>query len=458
MNKLTIEDLKEQGLIIFEAVAGSVAYGLNTENSDVDIRGVYISPNSDLFSMKYMDDVKPSMTCGDLLEEAEHNEAVQEFIRENDSILNELLKYAYAMSSDWQVNDKTNDTVYYELGKFLKLVESNNPNILELLNMPEQFVQYKHPIWDVILKNKDKFLTKRAGHAFNGYANSQIAKARGQNKMITNEQELVKKKDMLDFCHVILRGKTKPLKRWLEDSNREQIFCGLAKIDHGNIQKVDTKDNTGLVGGLYALYYDQVAHNCFSKYVDDEYRKDFKEARKKNEEPVGYGFKGIVNEDDAENTNEIRVSNIPKEIAEGSYVTNLVFNANGYASHRKDYKKYQNWLENRNEERYKSNVKNGYKGFDLKNAMHCMRLLIMGEEILDGKGINVYRENDREYLLSIRRGEVDYETLLEGVDERMGRIKELYNFSDLPDKIDRVLLNDILIEMRTKFYQEKGWM
>jgi hypothetical protein len=115
----------------------------------------------------------------------------------------------------------------------------------------------------------------------------------------------------------------------------------------------------------------------------------------------------------------------------------------------------KNWLKNRNEERYKTNVAGGYKGFDLKNAMHCMRLLMMGEEILEGKGINVYRENDREYLLSIRNGDVDYDTLLAGADERMSRIKELYKKSDLPDKIDRELLNEILIEMRTKFYKEK---
>jgi predicted nucleotidyltransferase len=338
---MTIEELKDKGLIIFEAVAGSISYGLNTENSDVDIRGVYIAPNSDLLSMKYIDSVKPSMTVGDLLEEAEHNEAVQDFIRDNDSILNELLKHAYKMNTQWQVNDKTNDTVYYELGKFLSLVESNNPNILELLNMPEQFIQYKHPVWDIILEHKDKLLTKRAGHAFNGYANSQIAKARGQNKMITNEKELVKKKDLLDFCYVIARGQSIPLKKWLEDTGRDQIFCGLAKIDHGNIQKVDKEDNTGLVGGLYALYYDQLAHNCFSKRVPKKEREKLKKSRLDNNQKVGYGFKGIVNEDDAENTNEIRVSNIPKSIANSFYVTNIVFNANGYASHRKDYKKYK---------------------------------------------------------------------------------------------------------------------
>lgn len=451
---MEIKDLKEQGLIIFEAVAGSVSYGLNTENSDVDIRGVYIAPDSDLMSMKYIDAVKSSMTCGDLLEEAEGNEAVQEFIRDNDSILNEVLKYAYKMNAKWQVNDKTNDTVYYELGKFLSLIESNNPNILELLNMPDEFVQYKHPIWDIIVQHKEKFITKRAGQAFNGYATSQIAKARGTNKMITNEKELVQKKEMLDFCYAIDGQKTIPIKKWLDDNEYEQLFCGLAKVDHGNIQKVDKKDNEGFVGGLYALYYDHTAHICFSKYESDEDKEHNKKLLKSDDKPVGYGFKGIVNDEDGESTNQIRVSNIPKSLSD-SYKLNILFNDNGWSTHRKDYTKYQNWLKNRNPQRYKDNVEGGFKGFDLKNAMHCIRLLMMGEEILEGKGINVYRGNDREYLLSIRKGEVDYDSLLSGASERMKRIKELYKTCDLPDKVDRELLNEILVEMRTKFYNER---
>jgi predicted nucleotidyltransferase len=36
-----------------------------------------------------------------------------------------------------------------------------------------------------------------------------------------------------------------------------------------------------------------------------------------------------------------------------------------------------------------------------KHAMHLIRLLITGTEILEGKGINTYREKDREFLLQI---------------------------------------------------------
>ena len=36
------KDLKEQGLILFEAISGSRAYGTSLPTSDTDIRGVFI--------------------------------------------------------------------------------------------------------------------------------------------------------------------------------------------------------------------------------------------------------------------------------------------------------------------------------------------------------------------------------------------------------------------------------
>ncbi len=398
---------------ILICISGSHAYGLNTEKSDVDVRGVYI--------------------CG------------------NDRIMSEI-NFNGGDKYLKQISDSKNDFTFYEVSRFLELVESNNPNILELLNTPDEFILYKHPVFDLILDKKDKFISKKAGYAFNGYASTQISKARGANKMITNEKELIKKKDMLDFCYAIDQNKTMSLKKWLKGNKYEQLFCGLAKIDHGNIQKVNTEDNEGFVGGLYALYYDHTAHACFSKYESEENKEKNKKLLKEQGKPVGYGFKGIVNDKDTEGTNEIRVSNIPKEIVNDSYELNILFNTNGWSSHRKDYKKYKNWVKNRNPERYKDNVSKGYKGFDHKNALHCIRLLMMGEEILEGKGINVYRKDDREYLLSIRNGEVDYDSLLDSADARMQRIKNLYDNCNLPDEVDVSILNEILLEIRTQFY------
>ncbi len=39
---MTLSELKKSGHIIFECIAGSRAYGLDTATSDTDIRGVFV--------------------------------------------------------------------------------------------------------------------------------------------------------------------------------------------------------------------------------------------------------------------------------------------------------------------------------------------------------------------------------------------------------------------------------
>ena len=51
---MTIEDLREKGLIILECVSGSRAYGLETASSDTDIKGVFILPKSEYYGLNYI--------------------------------------------------------------------------------------------------------------------------------------------------------------------------------------------------------------------------------------------------------------------------------------------------------------------------------------------------------------------------------------------------------------------
>ena len=44
-NKLTFDTIREKGLLIYEYIRGSHAYGLATETSDEDRGGVYIRKN-----------------------------------------------------------------------------------------------------------------------------------------------------------------------------------------------------------------------------------------------------------------------------------------------------------------------------------------------------------------------------------------------------------------------------
>jgi len=70
---MTIKELKNQNLLLFEAVSGSHAYGLQHKDSDVDLRGVFVMPKVQF----------------------------------------------YGLNQTEQVSDKKNDEVYYELKKFI---------------------------------------------------------------------------------------------------------------------------------------------------------------------------------------------------------------------------------------------------------------------------------------------------------------------------------------------------
>lgn len=58
----------------------------------------------------------------------------------------------------------------------------------------------------------------------------------------------------------------------------------------------------------------------------------------------------------------------------------------------------------------------------------------MGKEILEGKGINTFREADREYLLKIRNGEYTYEEIFAMVDKHEAEFQYAKENSPLPDK------------------------
>ncbi|MEG1141298.1 MAG: nucleotidyltransferase domain-containing protein, partial [Clostridia bacterium] len=177
MKQLTIEDLKEQNLIIYEYIAGSTLYGLNTPTSDIDIRGVYITPIDRFYSVD---------------------------------------KNAYQE----QVSDDKNDTVYYELRKYLELLKNSNPNILESLNVPEDKILHKDKVFDLILSNKSKFISKEGIKPLIGYASSQIKKATGLNKKIV--KQVLHKKEVLDFCYIPYKDGSTHVSKLLNDFGLKQ--------------------------------------------------------------------------------------------------------------------------------------------------------------------------------------------------------------------------------------------
>ena len=191
---MTINDLKEQGLILYECISGSRAYGLDTETSDTDIKGVFYLPKKQFYGLHYTA----------------------------------------------QIANETNDEVYYELGRYVELLVRNNPNILELLATPAESILYKHPVLEGLTEKM--FLSKLCKETFAGYAVTQIRKARGYNRKVVNPVA-EERKSVLDFCFIVQGYTSESLAVWLSANGCRQEACGLTSIPHSK--------------GLYGLFYDR---------------------------------------------------------------------------------------------------------------------------------------------------------------------------------------------------------
>lgn len=116
-----------QDNIILLGYSGSIAYGTNLPNSDIDIRGAALRSSRDI-------------------------------------LLNQNFE---------QVIDNKTDTTIYSLEKFCSLLTSNNPNTLELLGLKPEHYLYIAPAARPILEHSQWFLTKRVQRSFGGYVYAQ---------------------------------------------------------------------------------------------------------------------------------------------------------------------------------------------------------------------------------------------------------------------------------------------
>ena len=404
----TIKEVEEKGLVAYKYIRGSALYGTMVEGSDIDTSGIYITP------------------------------------------IEVVLGFDDRYQA--QVSDEKHDNTYYEIKRWLELLCQSNPNVLESLFVPkDKIVGDVHPAIQVILDNRDLFLTKQCFKSFYGYASEQIKRARGLNKKIVNPVN--EKKGVLDFCYVPYRQGSICIKDWLKRYKLKQEYCGLVNIPN--------------MHNMYAVFYDWGAHIANDTNLLDilkhegidsfnlsaqfhlhfNHVNEFDNVRYistnpgafviNNQKPIGY--RGIVTDDSL----DVRLSSVKKDEFPICYMS---FNKDGYAKHCKDYTEYKKWEKNRNQLRYESNLN---KNYDAKNMMHCVRLMHMAYEIATGQGFNVDRTNiDRDFLLDIRNHKFEYDYLINYLDEFKIKMEAAMANSNLPEKVDIDKVNELLIKIR----------
>lgn len=126
------EEPKKPDNIILEGLCGSRAYGLDTEDSDEDWKGIFVVPTESLLGLKKY---KPRITYNHV-------------------------------DPDW---------IYHEVGKFAKLAMGGNPTLTELLWLDGYRILTKHG--KMLVDNRHHFLsTSYIRNAYSGYVFSQARK------------------------------------------------------------------------------------------------------------------------------------------------------------------------------------------------------------------------------------------------------------------------------------------
>jgi len=129
--------IKHQSQLICQLIGGSVLYGLNTPESDVDYRGLFVALN-------------PLHTSGL-------------------SIIENI------------VTESPHDATYYEIGRYMGLLRKTNTQVLEILFAPKESFTYTHPFFDKVRENRYSLIdSDKLKSSLKGYVFSEMKLATGE--------------------------------------------------------------------------------------------------------------------------------------------------------------------------------------------------------------------------------------------------------------------------------------
>lgn len=141
--------------VIYRCVVGSRAFGLDTDASDTDRRGIYLPPA-------------------------------------------ELHWSLYGVPE--QLENDANQEAYWELQKFLVMALKANPNVLECLFTP--LVEHATPLACELLAMRESFLSRIVYQTYNGYVMSQFKRMQADLR----NQGAVKPKHVMHLVRLLLSG------------------------------------------------------------------------------------------------------------------------------------------------------------------------------------------------------------------------------------------------------------
>ena len=281
------------------------------------------------------------------------------------------------------------DKVVYDIKKFCGLALDCNPNILEMLYVDESDILSINESGRLLRDSRDLFLSKKVRFSYLGFAFSQLKRIRTHRAWLLNP---------------------------LPNQPQRKDF-GLP-----GDRKLVTKEQQG----------------AFLWVIAQALKDSLEEAKLSQEtlnELRGVNYIGLLQSDLPDNVKQ----EVKLITGASDNFVDAMMKEKAYSNAMAQWKSYQDWKATRNPKRAVMEAKCGY---DAKHALHLIRLIRMGEEILTGKGVIVKRP-DREELLAIRNGAWSFEQVEAYAADMEKRFEELYKTSTLPHSPDHKKVEEL---------------
>jgi predicted nucleotidyltransferase len=218
---------------IFLCVHGSNAYGTNTPESDIDIRGIVIPPK----------------------------------------------EYYFGFNNNFeQAQFKDSDITIFGLTKFFQLAANANPNVLELLFVGDDEIIKTSSLAKKLIDNRHLFISKRIRYSMEGYAHAQLKRLKNHYIRFTNPiKERPKREDFKlpkqkEINGEQLRAFESMIKKTLDSWN-----IGFEGVDDANITRIknDVSDLMEKIAGasIYINKEDLWKHAAVSLGADSNFIK-----------------------------------------------------------------------------------------------------------------------------------------------------------------------------------------
>lgn len=306
-----------------------------------------------------------------------------------------------------EVSDSTEeDTKLYELSHFMGMCVQCNPNIIEMLWIDETDITYQTTAYKMLREHRHELLSSKIAYTTSGYALSQLKRIKGHNKWLNNPQQVEPPKQIDHIKLIQWYGPDKVMPR---DFDVTKLIDNSIIVPYG--------------GGLYGLFHNVAtdAINTTGRTLCDVFGK------------LNTNFDG-------------KRECLPPPLAI------LKFSAEDYKAKLTNHTNYWTWKKNRNAARSLTEEEFGY---DVKHAMHLIRLMRMGAEVLTDGQLLVKRPDAAE-LIDIRNGSMSYDEVLEYANHMNNLIKgELYKNTALPHTPNLQFAAKLLMDIQDSIWSER---